>query len=368
MYNKTQTLFTLAMWAELGSTIQGSAQEIETQMAADLRNDLQAANEIGEWDLVWGPAVFQAPLSIFADNTMYVVKRKASSQILSEFVIAIAGTNPSSIFDWLIENTWLNPLHIWKYGSPQVALSPMIANGTSAGLNILQALKPAVPMPSAGTILVDFIQQNLNRPTRISVTGHSLGGALTCVVALWLFDTQKEWDSKGQAQIDCVPFAGPTAGNADFSVYFANSSLGRRSARVYNGIDVVPHVWHIGDIEKVPTLFDPGIPGEKDPAVEALTHLAIANAWFGNFQQIYPSAPSLNGVVNNNIIDPTKPIFTNFVSQTGFQHVDAYFDLLGVQQGPANLRTRAVAKMNRPIGGIEAFQQRLERRMRMEQP
>jgi hypothetical protein len=117
-FDQTQTMFVLAMWAELGSALKGSVIDIETKVASELKTDLAAARaEIGEWELLWGPAIFQAPTSIFADNAMYVVRRTAET-ILPEYCIAIAGTNPFSIFDGIVENAWINPMQPWQYSSP----------------------------------------------------------------------------------------------------------------------------------------------------------------------------------------------------------------------------------------------------------
>jgi Lipase (class 3) len=367
--NQTQTLFVLSMWAELGSSMKGSVIDIETKLEAEIKADLQTARpEIGEWELVWGPAVFQAFPSIFADNTIYVVK-KASDAAIPQYVIAIAGTNPSSIFDGLVENTLLNPLRRWPYSSP-VGLSPMVANGTSIGLSILQGLKPGPKITGAGTSISEFITLRDSGRAHIDVTGHSLGGALASVFALWLFDTQPEWDPKGQAQVSCLPFAGPTAGNQDFAKYFMSSSLGSRSTRVFNALDVVPHAWSHRDLRQIPSLYDPDIPGERDPAVQGLVAVASAISWFDNFCQIYPDIASLpGGKVNKAIVEPGKTIFENFISQIGFQHVSAYFELLNIPDVvAAGLRQKIdAAQMSVPAGGIQAFQDRLQRRVEMEQ-
>jgi hypothetical protein len=362
-------MFVLAMWAELGSAFKGSVIDIETNVASELRTGLVAARaEIGDWELVWGPAIFQAPSSIFADNAMYVV-RGSMGTILPEYCIAIAGTNPYSIFDGIVENVLINPMQPWQYSSPS-GLAPKISYGAFTALNILQGLKPGPNVPGTGTTLKDFISASLNGPTRIDVTGHSLGGALASVIALWLFDTQSTWDPKRYAQLACLPFAGPTAGNQDFARYFGESALGSRSTRLFNPFDIVPRVWNHESLNSIPSLYDPHIPAEREPLVQFLVRLATVYSWNDNFWQIYPDAPALpGGSVNTRIIEAGKTMFENFKSQIDYQHVKAYFDMLSVPDGAAaGLRAKInEVEANAPPGGIQGFEDRLKRKIQMEQ-
>jgi hypothetical protein len=368
-FDQTQTMFVLAMWAELGSALKGSVIDIETKVASELKTDLAAARaEIGDWELLWGPAIFQAPTSIFADNAMYVVRRTAET-ILPEYCIAIARTNPFSIFDGIVENAWINPMQPWQYSSPS-GLVPKISHGAFTGLNILQGLTPGPNIPGVGTTLRDFISSSLTGPTRVDVTGHSLGGALACVIALWLFDTQSTWDPRRHAQLACLPFAGPTAGNQDFARYFGGSALGSRSTRFFNPFDVVPHIWNHEDLNKIPSLYDPHIPAEREPLVQFLVKLATVYSWNDNFWQIYPNAPALpGGSVNTGIIEAGKTIFENFKSQIGYQHVKSYFNMLSVPDGAAaGLRAKINdVEANAPAGGLQGFEDRLKRKIQMEE-
>ena len=100
--------------------------------------DPAAREKIGnDWTLAWGPATvvvgpstfdWQAGTATFtAANSAYVVR----SQSQNRYVLAIAGTNPSSGFDWIVEDvfiapgvTWESALQTWsKSGSPVVPTS-----------------------------------------------------------------------------------------------------------------------------------------------------------------------------------------------------------------------------------------------------
>jgi len=61
--------------------------------------------------------------------------------------------------------------------------------------------------------------------------------------------------------------------------------------------------------------------------------LASAISAAGDYAQIDPGAPPLAGaVVNSALINAGDPAFVNFFTQAGYQHVDAYFNLLGVAE------------------------------------
>jgi hypothetical protein len=50
-----------------------------------------------------------------------------------------------------------------------------------------------------------------------------------------------------------------TAGNKDFSAYYTNSDIGKRSDRCDSPLDVVPHAWKAEDLKQIPALYLPQI-------------------------------------------------------------------------------------------------------------
>jgi hypothetical protein len=152
------------------------------------------------------------------------------------------------------------------------------------------------------------------------VTGHSLGGALSSVMALWLADTRTQWDPNHQTTIQAYCYAGPTAGNTDFATYL-NGRLGENAHRIWNSLDVVPHAWNVNDLQQIPTLYEPQIPSEQwminlvNGIVKTLQDLGL------NYEQIEVSQ-ELQGQYNNK--------YPSFLDQMRYQHVQAYLDLLGL--------------------------------------
>src|SRR5262249_6813246 len=150
----------------------------------------------------------QAPRSSVADNVMYVAKNTATPP---QYVVAIAGTNYNSVWDVLIEDFLVSVQTPWIYGNPAASSAPSISAGTFIGLSILQVLTPGAPMPGANQTLTTFLSGPSGQPIDVITTGHSLGGALSPVLALFLADTRALWDPAGRATIACEPTAGPTA-------------------------------------------------------------------------------------------------------------------------------------------------------------
>ena len=314
--------------------------------------------DLGRWECVWGPAAFRGPASVFHDAMVYVARALDGDR----YAVAIRGTNPASIFDWIAGDLWVEQLQRWPYGESSEHPNPEISTSSFLGLRIIQSLRAGPepprglrrlfrrilrgwpghrrgaadalqhlrraledidsfdpetrllefernrPQPSSalsaavrsiggpeeigealedhlsarlleqllghvarkagrdrGTRLIDFLRSAVAAApsVEVNVTGHSKGGALANVVALWLADTQGEdavdpWDPQRKATIHCYSFAGPTAGNTDFAGRH-DAVLGERSHRIANALDVVPHAWEVGRLQQLSGVYEPEI-------------------------------------------------------------------------------------------------------------
>ena len=126
----------------------GSVDFMDVQFAKILDDQLaKFRTQIGDWKVVWGPALFQSNPAPNVGNAMFVAQ---SLDEPSRLVVSIAGTNPFSAFDWLTEDFFVGDLIPWPHAAPSDGLEPKIANGTHQGLTIIQQLSPVAHLPGAG--------------------------------------------------------------------------------------------------------------------------------------------------------------------------------------------------------------------------
>lgn len=326
-YSREQVMLTLAFVSYLGFA------EVSSGLAGSERTYKKINEALGvlppikdQWQIVWGPAPHRLPLAIFDENLMFVVQ---GTQDPSQYAIVIRGTNPVSITNWVLQDFSIVRQTRWPYGGPANP-SPKISIGTARGLQSLQKLVPDTGLPGAGSTLYQFLASEVQRARAskltISVTGHSLGGALSPALALWLADTQQmsdhpaspPWDPGLKATLEVYPFAGPSPGDQVFASYY-NSRLGARTCRVWNEFDVVPHGWEEALLRRLPTLYDPSIsPGL---VMRGVLWAASFLAAFGKYQQILSETPPVQG-------GKVCPAFGDYVEQMLYQHTGAYVELL----------------------------------------
>lgn len=324
-YNLQQQTFLLSMFSNLVAGAEGTVDELEEKLRRRIEEALNLFEpSIGLWEIAWGPAIYQAPHSKIADNAMYVAKKVAPG---SRYVVAIAGSNgtfPFS-FDYLIENFQVSTQVPWRYGEAPAGAE--IALGNFIGFTILSKCMRPGPESVGSGLIRDFLKTQTSAPIEVTVTGHSLGGALSPTLALWLSDTRSKWDEDHNATLGCLPSAGYTGGNGIFASYY-DSQLKDQTTRIYNPLDVVPNGWATADIETVPTLYEPYIPA--DDLVRLICAIAIRISRGGDYTQILEDAKPLDGTVDQSLIIPGGGDFANFVIQGLFQHLPAYLGLLGI--------------------------------------
>lgn len=290
LLDREQQIFILSILSNVASNEWGTQEQLQDLLKARITNVLETPSiqkDIGNWDVVWGPVVYNVRPSKYATNAMYVARNG------NQYVVAVAGTNPSSFYDWILEDFSIKKQVSWPYGDIPLDLDPKISKGTSRGLNILLQ-----KMKSSGKTVLEFLGETVKNSAdeiEIIFTGYSLGGALSPAVALAAFDQKGEWVGEKPFIISVYPLGGPTSGNQDFSTYY-DSQLGASTKRIWNDIDIVPHIWNETMLSEIPSLYEPEI--KPDLTMRSFVLIAKGLSEGGNYTQILPATPGLKGTVN----------------------------------------------------------------------
>lgn len=290
---------------------------------ADIPNQLNNVHYAtrGQWNLVWGPVVSSG-------NLVYVT-RYTPSYGDPVYAVAIRGTVIK--FDWatlfnLFEDLESSIMLPWIY--PEVP-NAYIAGGTAFGLEVLSLMRDRV----TGYSLLEFFQQNQHGP--VCVTGHSLGGCLTTVLAPWLNYQFGQVGIKSLV-IPCS-FAAPTAGNQAFADWY-NTAFEVPTYRYYNTVDAIPMAWQ--NLDGIKLLF-PG--GQPCPAAVA-DAVNLVNEYLekcgASYVQPNGNGNPLTGQVTNN---------PDWFTEMGHQHDHkVYLKLLGAPIVEGTIAVSDLLKRHHP--------------------
>lgn len=299
-YNRLQQVFCLNWLANVAASKIGTAGQLTSfanSCVTQVLADATVRGLIGTWTPVWGPLVTEpttGPFRQVAGNTMFVAQQPGENGGTT-YVIAIAGTNPVSVYGWVGEdfdvvNTlpWSQALagNFTGGGINSDTTLPLISQGTANGLNaLLNVMTDATHGGSLMAFLTQAVKSAPVGPLEVIVTGHSLGGALSASLALYLADLQGvggSWDPNYRAIVSSLPSAGAPPGNALFAAHY-DAVLGPRTNRVWNVLDVIPHAWETDLLVQAPHLYFPYI--APNAAVRALVNVVLANT--ARSQQTY---------------------------------------------------------------------------------
>jgi len=409
-----QQVFALSMLSNRASAFTGSASALQQQLQYELGSYLTNTNlntvsqggfipntdpvptvmpnipgYMGNWSLEWGPVVFShtkknGKPSGVADNAMFVascpsvtfpgcLNTNSNNQptgTLTTYVVAIAATNPTSSYDWDVEDFEVSKAVLWEGWTPgnlQTA-DPLgraaISLGTAIGVSNLLSLTPPATAPGAGQTLTDFLVNQAPGPnSAVIFTGHSLAGALAPTTAFYLQNATVK-NAQQQSVKALSPFAyqmvyataGATPGNVAFASGF-NSAFPSPpqdpvtkaqwiftptapyqcwNTLLWNTLDVVPHAWGLDlsflpqspILAQIPTIYGaPPVPG-----IPTLVDAAQANSGMSGAFYVHTRNQPLTGTLQPGIAQgenffptPTPPTtIPEFIGQVYVQHIGMY--------------------------------------------
>lgn len=154
----------------------------------------------------------------------------------------------------------------------------------------------------------------------LSITGHSLGGALSPLLMLKFLENS--------IPAIAYPTAGASTGDFDFAQYAEMSFTKNRYKSVINNMDIVPKAWVPETLKEIPSIYDNASygdlklgPNEKRiieiiAIIETLKHEKITRI-YPEIEYVFKegSTPSLSLVTDEN---------KHFGEQAGYQHLAAY--------------------------------------------
>jgi hypothetical protein len=337
-YELQQQVFLLSM---LSNAVNSSTDiGTEAALSAKLWSTMSLmiglnAESIGDWKIVWGPSVWEVLKFGIVDNVMAVL-RKEDARDGIVYAVVIGATNSASPYDWFVEDFDV----FTQVDFPGGASGEKFSRATHTGLNKLLGLRSPPDGSSsspllAQTTLVQFLASCLDAAqARLIFTGHSLAGALSPTLALYLAQANSPAGAIGPwKEILVLPTAGATPGNAAFAQHydarFPRQSLGDKNwqswnAMLWNSLDVVPHAWVPLDLLACPQLYAKVPP----PGLPELCLVMVGTLVLGGYHY--------TRLTNRQLPGHSGPVeggsWAAYLAEMGRQHVSAYFDFFDVTE------------------------------------
>jgi len=174
------------------------------------------------------------PAACFFTETEFIGFVVQAETDASRYGIVFRGTE--SVMDWLED-----------FEARHTAFDEIDNGGRTEGgfTEMFRSLHVLAP-GAAETRTFPAFMETLPPDARLTITGHSLGGAIANLTAVWIAAKHPT------LTCDLYTFAAPMTGNRDFADTF--NSLVRNSFRIYNKPDIVPTVpLHLLGYEQVNT-------------------------------------------------------------------------------------------------------------------
>ncbi len=199
-----------------------------------LMNQAMANTVAGGWSIVWGPATQGEDLVYVASNGS------------GQYAVVVRGTLFDRIED-VIQDKGISAQQVLPFNAPSFP-GAMVSEGVIEVWTNIDNMVSSVPGSGTGS-LMEFLGGLTGSPSLL-VTGHSLGGQMATVLAVWF--------QSALSNVSVLPltFAAPTAGNPAFASAF--DSVFGNAVRYCNTLDVVPLLWTVDGLTAIKSMYEGG--------------------------------------------------------------------------------------------------------------
>ncbi|CAE6402408.1 unnamed protein product [Rhizoctonia solani] len=302
-YNAHQQVFSLSLMTSVVREIKGTQAKIQSEVEKKLPEVL---SRLPGWQIAWGPVVWKHrpdDSSSGPDHVLFVARHPhfalSNGERRETYVLAIAGS--VTRYNWVTNNGRVNAVvdfHRWLERGittpPQPDASPSpencyIAIGTALGVYRLSTVAPPPSAVSPGVEIPAYWASFPESPnTRVILTGHSLGAALSSTLALGLLES-RAFAKFSPSNILVYSTAGPAIGNLVFAKLFSKRfpKISGPRYEVWNSMivnlrDPVSQAWCTSEkaspkqnMNNIPTIY--GEPAIFDILVGVAVGRALAN-------------------------------------------------------------------------------------------
>jgi triacylglycerol lipase len=211
----------------------GVAYMADAALMPGLIEKTQVPPSGGVWKCLWGPEENSDDA-----NLAFVAGYFPDPNLAAQFIcVTIRGTDVDvDDISGILYQMWEDLDVADPQPMPWALKDPArIASGTLDGLRVIQGLADPTTGQTLTQFLTSFFAKPANANVKTVVTGHSLGGCLATVVAMWI---RAQLLANYPGTIQPITFAAPTAGDSNFATYY--DELFPQARRYQNTLDIIP--------------------------------------------------------------------------------------------------------------------------------